>query len=377
MKRVKVHGAGSIGNHLANAARRLGCSVVVCDIDEGALRRMKSEIYPQRYGSWDDGIDLYLSDAAPKGGFDLICVGTPPESHLPIALAALDEEPAALLIEKPLCAPSLDLAQAVWEGLSGSRTRGFVGYDHVVGRATRIAEEKLASGMIGEVQTIEVAFQENWDGIFRAHPWLAGPSDSYLGFWQRGGGACGEHSHGINLWQHFAHAAGAGRVVEVDAMIEYARDGEAHFDEVCQLHLRTESGLIGRVAQDVVTRPHRKRARIHGASGVIEWIAGYRPGADAVVVSVPGGEDDVTVVEKTRPDDFIAELTHIKEHLDPAGADSPIGVERGFDTMMVIAAAHRSEAEAARMRINYGQGYVTGAIEPAHALAMRAAEGRP
>ncbi len=30
-----------------------------------------------------------------------------------------------------------------------------------------------------------------------AHPWLAGPQDSYLGFWRRGGGASGEHSHAI------------------------------------------------------------------------------------------------------------------------------------------------------------------------------------
>ncbi len=34
--KVKIFGAGSIGNHLANAARVLGWSVDLCDVD-GAL----------------------------------------------------------------------------------------------------------------------------------------------------------------------------------------------------------------------------------------------------------------------------------------------------------------------------------------------------
>ena len=33
MKKVKIYGAGSIGNHLAQASRRMGWSVDICDID--------------------------------------------------------------------------------------------------------------------------------------------------------------------------------------------------------------------------------------------------------------------------------------------------------------------------------------------------------
>ena len=74
----------------------------------------------------------------------------------------------------------------------------FIGYDHVVGKATQLVEQYIAEGAIGVPLTIDVEFREHWGGIFAAHPWLAGPSDSYLGFSQRGGGASGEHSHGIN-----------------------------------------------------------------------------------------------------------------------------------------------------------------------------------
>ena len=45
LRKVKVYGAGSIGNHLAQASRRMGWSVDICDIDNDALDRTKNEIY--------------------------------------------------------------------------------------------------------------------------------------------------------------------------------------------------------------------------------------------------------------------------------------------------------------------------------------------
>lgn len=77
MDKIKIIGAGSIGNHLAHAARSLGCSVVLCDIDEAALRRARHEIYPARYGRWDESIELCLVDDAPTSVFDLIVVARP------------------------------------------------------------------------------------------------------------------------------------------------------------------------------------------------------------------------------------------------------------------------------------------------------------
>ena len=83
----------------------------------------------------------------------------------------------------------------------------------MVGEASEKVEELIAAGGIGKIETLDVEFREFWGGIFAAHPWLDGPQDTYLGFWKRGGGASGEHSHAINLWQHIAHVAGAGGAV--------------------------------------------------------------------------------------------------------------------------------------------------------------------
>ena len=364
MYRVKIHGAGSVGNHLSYAARHLGWEVTVCDISDEALNRMKNDIYPKRYGRWDDSVRLFNSKRAPVGEFDLIFIGTPPSNHLPLALKGLKENPKGLLIEKPLCPPSLELAQELYALAKSLPTRVFVGYDHVVGKAAKEVEKLCKEGVVGEIVTLDAEFRENWAGIFAAHPWLSGPEDSYLGFWQQGGGASGEHSHAVNLWQHFAHVMGAGRVVEVEAMLQYVTEGKAIYDKLCFLNLKTESGLIGRVVQDVVTIPPKKRLRIQGTKGFIEWVNGYSPDGDAVIHFVSGTQEQVTLFPKKRPDDFIEELRHIEEQLKGGNIPSGLDVERGLDTMLVVSAAHLSEAKRCRVQIDYSKGYTLGAIHP-------------
>src|SRR6185503_18285060 len=118
---------------------------------------------------WDEAIELRLSSEAPTGGFDLICIGTPPEFHVPLALAALGEKPAALQIEKPLCGPDMRQADSLAAQIPASPTKIFVGYDHVVGKAARRLTELLGDRVIGEVKTIDVEFREFWGGIFKAH----------------------------------------------------------------------------------------------------------------------------------------------------------------------------------------------------------------
>ena len=361
--KLKIIGAGSIGNHLAYAARSLDWEVTVCDVDPEALRRMREEIYPARYGNWDESIGLYLADDEPKGGFDLIAIGTPPDTHLPLATAAVSEMPRAVLVEKPLCRPDLEGAQDLADLALEKNVMVFTGYDHAVGKAAGIIGEFIYSNQLGRIQTLDVEFREHWGGIFAAHPWLDGPADSYLGFWQRGGGASGEHSHAIHLWQFFAHVAGAGRVVEVQATLDYVMDGSVDYDQICLLQLRTENGLVGRVVQDVVTQPHRKWARAQGDLGFAEWHCGNPTGADTVRMDF-GEKIEEQVIEKTRPDDFIQELRHLETVMNGGNSvESPLALERGLETMMVLAAAHRSHQRRRTIHIDYTVGWSPTALK--------------
>jgi predicted dehydrogenase len=363
MFKVKVLGAGSIGNHLAHASRRLGWQVAICDIDAAALERTRTEVFPGRYGAWDESIELFHVKDAPKSVYDLIVVGTPPDSHIDLAIEAIAEGPRAVLVEKPVCGPDLHRAR---ELLALAAKRGvsvFVGYDHVVGGAVVAALEKARG--LRRIETLDVEFREHWGGIFAAHPWLSGPQDTYLGFWKRGGGASGEHSHAVNLWQHFARELHAGRIVEVTASLDYVQTDTVDYDKLCLLNLRTESGLVGRVVQDVVTAPPRKWARIQGNDGFVDLAIGAKPGSDAVTWKIGDAEAGRSTIEKTRPDDFIAELGHIEAVLEGRDDSDVLLLERGLDTMLVIAAAHRSAAEGRRIRIDYDAGYTPDALREA------------
>lgn len=365
MTRVKVIGAGSIGNHLANAARTLGWSVDMVDTDAAALERTKTEIYPARYNEWDDAIRLFTPDHAPAESYDFAFIGTPPDSHMSVTMDALslNTRPRAVLVEKPVCTPDLAGAQALVDRAEELGVACFVGYDHVVGRACRLADELVAAGTHGTIQTLDVEIREHWGGIFAAHPWLDGPQDSYLGFSRRGGGACGEHSHGINLWQHFAHTANAGRITEVSATMDSVRDGIVDYDRLCLLNLRTETGLAGRVVQDVVTAPPCKRARVQGDRGYVEWLCNVRAGADAVKWSRDNAPEEATYIEKTRADDFIEELRHMEAALESDASGSPIALRFGMETMLVIAAAYRSTVSGRTIHIDYDQGYTEKALK--------------
>ena len=355
MYRVKVFGAGSIGNHLTHACRSLSWEVTVVDIDEMALERMRDEIYPTRYGDWDDAISLSRPKSVVDQPFDLVVIGTPPDSHIPIALAQLrNAAPRAILIEKPLCAPDNRGCEQLLELATAKKTFVAVGYNHTLTPHTVEAGELIRNGLLGEPQTISAAFREHWGGIFAAHPWLRGPADTYLGFTNRGGGASGEHSHALNIWQHFAHVCGLGPIVEVSATIDMIESDGAEYDRLFQAHVKTSSGLVGAIVQDVVTTPPQKRLRIQGTKGFLEWNVNHDGSQDTLRFGKNGGEAEERTYPKSRPDDFKPEINHLKTILDGAAVEeSPITLNRGLDTMRVLAAAHESHRKKKWVQVDF------------------------
>ena len=362
MYKVKIYGAGSIGNHLAHACRGQGWDVLICDKDPAALERTRTSIYPTRYGHWDDSIQLVTPEQASQSHFDVVFIGTPPDSHIALAREAIRlYQPKVVMIEKPVCDPSLQGCDQLIEEAESAGTFVGVGYNHVLTSQTLYAQEMLKAGCIGDPQTITVRWTEHWGGIFSAHPWLSGPSDSYLGHSSRGGGACGEHSHGINIWQHFAHLLEAGRVSQVDAMMDMAHAQGADYDRVCQIHLKTETGLVGYVIQDVVTQPPVKTLRIQGSKGFLEWHVNYDASHDAVIHGDHGSATK-QLFPKSRPDDFKSEIEHVHGILRGDTKDSPVSLQRGLDTMLVIAAAYESNRINKGVPIHCGQGYTPANI---------------
>ena len=350
---VLIFGAGSIGNHLANASRTLDWSVNVLDIDQKALKRMENEIYPSRYGCWDESINLINDINDLSISPELVIIGTPPDSHLKLAFKALELNPKGILIEKPLCTPSLDGLAELQGKIKKYSTKIYIGYNHVLGKASQKIEQLLSLKDFGKVLTIDVEFREHWGGIFAAHHWLSGPSDSYLGNYQSGGGATGEHSHAINMWQHLAYLTDFGRISKVDAFMDFIKDNGCLYDRIASINLLTEKNLIGRVIQDVVTKPSKKWARIQFDQGFIEWNCESNTNDSIKYQDKDMENSEIIDFPKTRPDDFIIELKHINENLfSSSDESSPISFERGCDTMAVISGAYKSGLQQKSVYLN-------------------------
>jgi predicted dehydrogenase len=362
---VHVYGAGSIGNHLTYACRRKDWEVTVIDLDPVALDRMRSSTYPSRYGTWDSSICLTTYDKLAGPRPDVVIVGTPPDTHLRVAFGVLQwTAPKVMCIEKPLCTPDLSQCDHLDALANEKGTIILTGYNHTMVPASFAALDRIRAGVLGTPLTVIAEFREYWGGIFDAHPWLSGPSDSYLGFWRRGGGASGEHSHAINIWQFFAHAIRAGRIIEVSALLDYADQDASSYDRLCQLHVRTEGGLAGFIVQDVITEPSRKWARLQGDKGFLEWYVNYQKDEDRIVYGRAGAAAEHIPFAKTRPDDFKGEIDHVARLLDGVdrATDSPMHLHRGLETMLVIAAAHRSAAARKSVYIDYTKGWTEKAL---------------
>jgi predicted dehydrogenase len=355
---IKIVGAGSIGNHLSHAFRERDHAVTLCDLDPDALRRTREEIQPARYGAFDDAIRLADANTVATDPFDVVIVGTPPDTHLRIARAQLEHAPPrVLLIEKPLCPPDMNGCRELQALAAEKDVFVGVGFNHTLTHNTVLATQWLRKHSIGEIVTLRSMTREHWGGIFGAHPWLAGPHDSYLGFTARGGGAIGEHCHAINIFQHFSREIGKGRISHVSAMLDWVEEAEtgARYDRIAQLHVRTEAGLVGTIVQDVVTQPARKWLRVEGERGYLEWEVNADASHDAIR-TLADGESSTVLIPKTRPDDFRNEVLHVEALLAGSESASPIALERGLETMLVVAAALRSDALHRTVEIDYARG---------------------
>ena len=361
MYSVKVYGAGSIGNHLAHACRSKNWDVTVCDIDPDALARMKNDIYPSRYGAWDRSIKLTTPEQLEGHHFDLVIIGTPPTSHMSIAIKELENNtPQAIMIEKPLATPDLKDCQKLYDLSVEKNVFVACAFNHNLAQNTITAERLISDGHLGIPKSMHVRWLEHWGGIFGAHPWLAGPQDSYLGFSSSGGGASGEHSHAISIWQHFSRFMGLGRISEVIATMSVVDNGEVSYDEINQVLVKSEKGMHGTIIQDVITSPPIKSFRIQGEENYMEWFVNYSKSCDALKY-----DTDTKLFEKTRPDDFKGEIDHIELIMDGKvfEKDSPISLERGLDVMLIIAACHLSHKEGKKVMIDYDHGYNLGALK--------------
>ena len=115
------------------------------------------------------------------------------------------------------------------------------------------------------------------------------------------------------------------------------------YDRVAAFNIKTSLDNIGRVIQDVVTKPPRKWARIQGEKGYIEWHCNGAPkGGDIVTQEFSTGKIIDIIFPKTRQDDFLWLIQHYDDLLKGRSnyKDSPLRIDYGIQVMNILSKAY-------------------------------------
>jgi predicted dehydrogenase len=149
--RAAVVGLGAISLEHIEKLRRLPAVQIVglCDLEQAVV-----DALGERYGI-DAGFtdfERMLAEARP----DVVHVLTPPQSHRPLAIAAL-EAGAHVLVEKPIAASAEDYA-AMRDAAAAAGLHLVENYNWREAAVVRRARDLVRSGTVGDVVHVDVVF---------------------------------------------------------------------------------------------------------------------------------------------------------------------------------------------------------------------------
>lgn len=315
MKKVLIFGAGSIGNHLANASRKCNLNVSVVDISSEALKRMKNVVYPSRYKKWDQNIKFlnYKDIFESNENYHLIIVGTPPETHLELLSKIKNKlNYKKILIEKPLTTfneKNTNFSKSVKE------KNIYVGYNHSVSKSflyfCNLIKKKIKTN---EISCLEINWREGWTGILNAHFWLKNEFNSYLGDIKRGGGSLHEHSHGLHLIICLEKILNFKLPKKFNLNICYKKNKsqKIYYDNFANINWRVNNFIIN-YTTDLISEPAEKSIKIYTKNKIYVLIFNYQKKSDKIEIQDKNisSKKKVILFKKKRSTDFINEIKHL------------------------------------------------------------------
>lgn len=332
---ILIIGAGSIGNHFANAGTSLGYKVYVADKYQVSLDRMQNKIYPKRYKKWNKKISLlkFEKRALIKLPLiDLVIIGTPPATHFKVYedLNKLIKF-KKLMFEKPLC--TFLQNEKKYKFLK-KENNVFCGYNHSISKSFLFFEKLFKK--LKNVKFIDIKWNESWDGILNAHFWLKNEFDSYLGDYKKGGGALQEHSHGLHIAICIAKNFGNLKNYNISSNTLMTSNNEKKYDYLNNIFFKSKKTNIN-LEINLLDNPAIKRAKIYHSSGYIEWVVNFKKNYDAVIVANKNKKNSLKLFKKSRSGEFVNEIKHIISINDKKKYKlSNIKMQNAIETMNLI-----------------------------------------
>lgn len=278
--RVAIIGTGnSVGNHL-DALRYVGERaelVAAVDVDE---TRVKAFAETNQIPHWFTNASEMLNTVHP----DLVCIVTPPATHLPLSAECL-EAGAWVYCEKPLCA---SLAEFDRITQAEERTGRYVStvFQWRFGSAVAHLRKLMNAGelgrlLVGTCQTLWYRnlayYQVPWRGKWATE--VGGPTMTL-----------GIHLMDLFLWL-------MGDWVEVSAMIG-TLDRPIEVEDVSMALVRFESGALGTITNSALSPRQQSNMRLDFQRATVEVNALYRYVNANWTYSIPDNSPDAANLER-------------------------------------------------------------------------------
>ena len=260
---------------------------------------------------------------------DVFCFCTPPDVRLPLVTLGIESGAKLIAFEKPIAMTSAE-GMAIREALAAAGVKAVVSHQHRYGDHYRKVKEIIASGAIGQVQTV-YGSATGWAAHMLSH--------------------LVEYTSWFNEYEPAAwvmgQAAGRGKLGDGHASPDYVA-GVVHFRNGVR-------GIYdcGAGAPDVPEVPYwwRKcRIGAHGTEGYAEvhtgsgWRAVTRDG----VQSGPGGMD--------YDHDMPPYVEEMADWLDDESRPHPLRFERAYQGFEIVCGLYQSAIDGGQIRLPLTRG---------------------
>jgi predicted dehydrogenase len=329
--RILICGLGSAGRrHLRN--------LLALGIDDLILLRSGKSTLP------DDELSGFpresrIEEALERWEPDAVVISNPTSLHMEIAL------PAAMagchvFLEKPI-SHSLDGVEAFEQAMLKSGKQVLVGFQFRFHPGLMQTRKLIQEGAIGKV----VGARVNWGEYLPDwHPW-EDYRQSYSARSDLGGGVVRTLCHPFDYLRWIL-----GEIVEVTADLNISGMLELDVEDSAEIILRFESGAVGNVHLDYLTRPPNHSFELIGTEGKLQW-----DNHDGVVQWWSTSTDVWTTIAASidfeRNHLFLDEMRHFLRVTN--GEENPrCTLQDGIRSLEAVLAAYQSSSEGRRVRLH-------------------------
>jgi len=326
--RFLVVGAGSIGSRHGRNLAGLGHRVHVWDVDHDRLRSVATFPGIEAATNLDDGL-------AEQPDAVLIC--TPPALHLHQAGKAIAAG-AHVFVEKPLAPVSDGVPALIEEARRRARVLA-VGLNLRFLPSLRHVKALLDAKRVGRVLGVRAEF-----GAYLPQ-WREGRDyrDNYAVHAALGGGILLDAIHELDYLGWFL-----GEATEVVCTADHVSDLAGDTEDLAEVTVLFESGVLAQVHLDYVQRRYRRNLQIIGDTGVILW---DYPTHSVTVCGAETSSDETTRIDDGDPNAmYLEEMRHFIRCLGSGEAPLVDGVE-ALRSIRLVEAAKRSARERRAVRL--------------------------